>query len=311
MSSVAKSRPLGALLALGALVAACTRAPPPSGTFAADPGFVGEGGAYPVHLRDDRGAEVSVRAEPQRIVALLPSHTETLFALGVGSRVVGVDDYSDWPPEAARLPKLGSLYDARLEALLSLKPDLVLVSESSGAAGPLAKSGLTVWAGSARTFDDIFRVIDTIGQLVGRGPEATRLSRRVGDEITAVENRLRGQARVRVYYELDATPYTVGPRSFIGVMLAKAGGEDIVPADLGDFPKISPEAVIAGNPSIILGASLDEIRARPGWDKIAAVRVGRVYKLPTAEAQLIARPGPRIAEGVRALARRLHPEVEL
>jgi iron complex transport system substrate-binding protein len=306
-----KGRCVGSvLLAVGTLVAACTRAPPPPGTVAADRASVGEGGVYPVHLPDDRGVAVTVRAEPQRIVALLPSHTETLFALGLGARVVGVDDSSDWPTEASRLPKLGSLYDARLEALLSLKPDLVLLSESSGAAGPLEKSGLTVWAGSARMFDDIFRVIATIGQLTGRGPEATRLSQRLGDEIATVENSVRGQARVRVYYELDATPYTVGPRSFIGAMLAKAGGEDIVPADLGDFPKISPEAVIAGNPSIILGASLDEIRARPGWDRIAAVRGGRVYKLPTAEAQLIARPGPRIAEGLRALARRLHPEVE-
>jgi iron complex transport system substrate-binding protein len=270
-----------------------------------------EGGAYPVRLRDDRGVTVTVPAEPQRIVALLPSHTETLFALGVGARVVGVDDFSDYPPEVARLPRLGGLYDAHLEPLLSLKPDLVLASESSASATRLEQMGLTVWGGSARTFDDIFRVIETIGRLVDRPGDAQKVSERIRHDIEAIESRLRGRDHVRVYYELDATPYAVGSSSFIGVMLAKAGGDDIVPAELGDFPKINPEAVIAGNPSVILGASLEEVAERPGWDKIAAVRAARVYKFPPAEAQLIARPGPRIADGLRVLARRLHPEVPL
>jgi len=253
---------------------------------------------------------VRVLAEPLRIVSLLPSHTETLFALGIGARVVGVDDYSDDPPEASRLPRLGGMYDAHLEQVLSLKPDIVLLSESSSAAATLEQSGITVWGGSARTFDDIFRVIQAIGKIVGRSPEAARLSERIQREVEAIEERVAGRERVTVYYELDATPYTVGPSSFIGTMLAKAGGVNVIPQGLGDFPKISPEIVITGNPSIILGASLEEISSRPGWGKIAAVRTGRVHKLPVVEAHLVARPGPRIAEGLRALARWLHPEVD-
>jgi len=105
-----------------------------------------------------------VRSEPQRIVSLLPSHTETLFALGLGSRVVGVDDYSDDPVEATRLPKLGGLYDVHVEQLLSLKPDLVLLSEWSSGVTPLDQTGATTWAGSAQTFDDVFRVIETVGK---------------------------------------------------------------------------------------------------------------------------------------------------
>lgn len=309
MSIARRLRTQAAALALGAALVACKRTPAPPG-----PGPAQEGdasAAFPVRLRDDRGATVVVKAEPKRLVALLPSHTETLFALGVGARVVGVDDFSDAPPEATRLPRLGGVYDTHLEAVLALAPDLVLVSESSNAASSLERSGIPVWAGSARRFEDIFRVIDAIGAMVGRATQASELDARIRQSVAALEDRLRGCERVRVYYELDANLYTVGPASFIGVLLGKAGGEDIVSQGLGDFPKISPEVVISGNPSIIFGVSLEEVAKRPGWGEIAAVRTGRVYKLPAEESRLISHPGPRIADGLRVLARRMHPEVPL
>jgi iron complex transport system substrate-binding protein len=298
-----------ALLALGVIVVACRRDSPPSPLASEDSS--GPGAAFPVSVRDDRGATVTIRAEPRRIVALLPSHTETLFALGVGDRVVGVDDYSNYPPAVERLPRLGGLYDTRLEVVLSLKPDLALVSDTSAAAAPLERSGIPVWAGSARAFDDVFGVIETIGRMVGRSAEAKRLSERIASDVAVIENRLRAVARVRVYYELDGNLYTVGPSSFVGAMIAKAGGNNIVPEGLGDFPRISPEAVIAGNPSIIFGVSLEEVTTRPGWSQIAAVQTARVYKLPKAESQVVLHPGPRIAEGLRVLARHLHPEIAL
>lgn len=291
------------------LLAACRRElPPPSaGPDAASPAACG----YPLVVRDDRGVDVTLRAEPRRIVSLLPSHTETLLALGAGSRVVGVDDFSAGIPEVAGLPSLGGLYDARLEVLLSTRPDLVLMSESNGAAAPVERGGLVVWGGSAHRFDDVFRVIEAIGRLICKQPEAAHLARQVADDVADVEGHVRGRPVVRVYYELDPTPYTVGPFSVIGAMIAKAGGEDVVGDGLGDFPKISPEAVIAGNPDVVLGVSLEEVRKRPGWERIAAVRSGRVYKLTPREAELVSRPGPHLADGLRALVRILHPEVSL
>lgn len=308
---MALARRLGAFalgLALGCAFVACkkTSAPRPSPEWAAD-----AGSSFPVRMRDDRGEIVVVKAEPRRLVALLPSHTETLFALGVGARLVGIDDFSDDPPEVTRLPRLGGVYDAHLEAILALSPDLVLLSESSNAAASLERSGVAVWAGSARTFDDIFRVIDSIGAMVGRSSQSTELDARIRKDVANVEDRLRGSERVRVYFELDANLYTVGPASFVGVLLAKAGGDDIVPRGLGDFPKISPEVVISGNPSIIFGVSLEEVARRPGWSEIAAVRTGRVYKLSKEESRLVVHPGPRIADGLRVLARHMHPEAAL
>jgi len=263
---------------------------------------------FPVQVRDDLGRSVVVPTSPQRILSLLPSFTETLFALGVGDRVVGVDDFSDYPGAAKQLPRLGGLYDTQVERALSLKPDLILVSEGSRVVSSLAHSGAAVWAGGARKFDDVYRVIELTGKLIGRPREAALLVTQMQDQIATVEASVRGKPAVSVYYELDPSPYTVGPSSFIGVMIAKAGGVNIVPATLGDFPKINPELVVSSNPSVIIGASLEEVEHRPGWSGIAAVKNRRVFQWSTEEAHLLSRPGPRLPEGLRALARRLHPE---
>jgi iron complex transport system substrate-binding protein len=303
------------LLAIAVWTTACSRKAASTGP-AADDGPSERANAaarsvYPLEVRDDAGRVVTLRAAPRRVVSLLPSLTETLFALDVGERVIGVDDYSDYPPETSRLPKLGGITDAHLEQVVSLRPDLVLVSDLSRAVNALERSGLAVWVGRGRTFDDVFRVIGAVGKMMDRADEAERLSETIRAEIRTVEHRLSERERVTVYYELDATPYSVGPSSFIGVMLSMAGGSNVIPAGLGDFPKVNPELVIASNPSTILGATLQEIAARPGWGRIAAVQAGRVYAMSTDERHLVERPGPRLAQAVRLLARRLHPEAGL
>lgn len=301
------SRPAAVLLvlALAFVGYGCGREPSPASIrpardIAAPTGF-------PVRVNDDLGRSVVVPAPPQRIVCLLPSFTETVFALGAGDRVVGVDDYSDYPAATQHLPKLGGLYDTQIERALSLKPDLVLVSESHAALTSLSAGGAAVWAGSPHRFEDVYRIIELTGQLLGRPRETTELLARMRAEIAAVEASVQALPPVSVYYELDATPYTVGPSSFIGVLLGKAGGVNIVPETLGDFPQINPELVIAKNPAVIIGASLDDVAKRPGWSALAAVKSGRVYEWSGAEAHLLSRPGPRLAEGLRALAQRLHP----
>jgi len=261
---------------------------------------------FPLQTRDDMGRLVVVPAEPKRIICLLPSFTETVFALGLGERVIAVDDYSDYPPEVKRLPKLGGMYDTQVERALSLHPDLVLMPEGGTTVWSLARGGAAVWAGSARKFEDVFRVIEETGKLVGRPREASELASRLRAEIASVEASVRTLPPVSVYYELDSNPYSVGPASFIGVLLTKAGGKNIVPPALGDFPKLNPELIVASDPAVIIGASLDEIARRPGFRGLSAVRNRRVYNWSPEEAHLLARPGPRLSQGVRALARYLH-----
>jgi iron complex transport system substrate-binding protein len=292
-------------LAFALVAPGCQREPPSSQ--GPQPKDTGDTATFPLTVRDDLGRAVTVRTRPQRILCLLPSFTETVFALGAGAQVVGVDDYSDYPEATQHLPKLGGLYDTRLERALALTPDLVLVSEANAAVASLALGGAAVWAGGPRGFEDVFRVIEVTGSLLGRAREAAELAARMRREIADVEASVRGLPPVSVYYELDPTPYSVGPSSFIGVLLTKAGGLNIVPPTLGDFPKLSPELVLSSNPAVIIGATRADIARRPGWSELVAVKTGRVYEWSSSEAHLLSRPGPRLAEGLRALARRLHP----
>jgi iron complex transport system substrate-binding protein len=257
--------------------------------------------------RDDLGRLVRLEREPLRLVSLMPANTETLYALGVGARLVGRDDYSDYPAEAKALPSLGGLDNVNVERTLALAPDLVICSEFGAQAVALERAGLTVWAGSAQSYDDVFSLNTSLGRLVGRAAEAEALNATIGREVARVEAALRERAPVRVYYEIDATPYTVGPRSFVGTLLAKAKAQNVVPDGLGDFPKITPELVVSTDPEVIVGVGADEARARPGWGALSAVRAGRVRALSPAERTVITRPGPRLGEGLRALAAIVHP----
>lgn len=265
---------------------------------------------YPLTITDDLGREVTLGAEPQRVVSMLPSHTEVVCALGACDKLVGVDDFSDFPAEVGDLPRLGGgLYGANVEAILALEPDLVLASQYGELAETLAGAGLTVYAGSSQTYEDALAEFELLGRMVGREEEGRRLAERVEQEVEAVASSVAALDAPRVYYEIDPTPYSVGPDSFMGTLLRKAGGDNIVTADMGDFPQLDPEFVVARDPEIILvgEASVAELPARPGWDAITAVQEGRVIGLSAEESTLLSRPGPRMAEAVRLLARLFHP----
>jgi iron complex transport system substrate-binding protein len=264
---------------------------------------------YPLVIKDDLGRSVTIKAEPKRLVVMLPSHTETVFALGVGQRIVGRDDYSNYPALVATIPTMGGLYTPNIEAILALKPDLVLNSEYGSLTAALEKAGITVWAGSAQSFEDVFTTISTLGNILNREANATRLNTSIRRDITALGRQLAAAPRVSVYFEIDPTPYSVGPNSFIGVLLTKAGGKNIIPASLGDFPQVSPELIITANPSVVIGASLADVAQRPGWSNIRAVQTKRVFTLSSDDNDALVRAGPRIAQGLRALARLLHPNI--
>lgn len=258
--------------------------------------------------RAPRGSEPATH-EPRRIVTLLPSFTEIVFALGAGERVVGVDDFSDYPPEVARLPKLGGPYDPELERVLALHPDLVLLPSNSKVAAALSQIGIKIATAEPHRLAEALDVIELTGKLVGRKAEALALIDRMKRELAALQAKAAQARPVSVYYELDATPFSVGPDSFIGTLIQQAGGLNIVPAELGDFPQISPELVISKNPGVIIGAKLEDVRARPGWERIAAVQSGRVYTWSADEDHLLARPGPRLPQALKALIGKLHPEL--
>ncbi len=266
--------------------------------------------AFPLTVTDDLGRTVTLKAPPKRIVTMLPSVTETVCALGACDRIVATDDFSDWPEGVKRLPKAGGLFNPNPELIVALKPDLVLVSRFGRLYETLERAGLTVYAVRTETYEDIFRTARNLGRLLGLPGQAERLVAQIQKEVYQEEARAaQAKTRPRVYYEIDPTPYTVGPESFIGVLIAKARGVNIVPRELGLFPKISPELVLERNPEVIVATypgALDTIRRRPGWDRVAAVRQGRICVFTGGEDSLLSRPGPRVAQGLRLLVDCFH-----
>lgn len=267
---------------------------------------------YPLTVTDDLGRRVTLNAEPRRVIAMLPSHTETMIAIGAGHKLVAADVYSNFPRAVVdTLPKVGSAYQPDIEAIVALKPDLVLADESSGSrlTERLALVGLTVYGGTAQTYNEVFEKVATLGRLTNREAGATRLITQMRSDLNALGRQVAGLPKVSVYYEIDPSPYSVGPNSFIGTLITKAGGETIVPARLGDFPKLDPELIVRADPAVMIGLTPADARSRPGWGNLRAVRQARVYKPTPEERDALSRPGPRLAVALRALIRMIHPEL--
>jgi iron complex transport system substrate-binding protein len=259
--------------------------------------------AQAVEVTDDRGLHLHLARAPQRIVSLMPSLTETICALGACGRLVGVDDYSNWPAEVNALPHVGGLEDARVETIVGLKPDLVVAPVSSRALPRLQALGLPVLALEPRTFADVRRVLQVLAPVLGAGdPQAVweRIERQVQSAAQQVPPQRRGQ---RVYVEVSSTPYAASAGSFIGELLERLGMANIVPATLGPFPKLNPEFVVRADPQVIIVARGDAggLRTRPGWQRIAALRSGHVCALDREQVNVLMRAGPRLGEGAALL----------
>ena len=256
-------------------------------------------------LRDDRGATLVLAAAPQRIISLLPSLTESVCALGACARLVGTDRFSNFPASVAALPKLGGLDDAQIERIVSLKPDVVLLSTSARVIDRLEALGLKVLVLESRSHADVARTLSLLAQMLGVPAEAERVAAGIERDMRAAAARvpavLRGQ---RVYFEVDATPYAAGPASFIGETLARLGMANAVPAELGPFPKLNPEYVLRLQPDIVMAAerNLAEMPKRPGWAALRALQARRSCGFAGERYELLIRPGPRTGEAALLLA---------
>lgn len=270
--------------------------------------------AQPVTVTDDRGRTITLPAPPQRIVSILPSLTETVCELQQCHRLVGVDRYSNWPSAIESLPRVGGGIDPNIEAIVALRPDVVLVALSSRGSERLEALGLKVVALEPKTHADVQRVMGKVAQVLGLPPqEAGRLWRHIDAAVSAAAQSLPPEVRrTRVYFEVNRAPYAAGAASFIGETLARLGAQNIVPAALGPFPKLNPEFVVRANPDVIMvGArNADGMTDRPGWKRIRAVSEGRLCVFSHEEADTIIRPGPRMAEGARLLADCLRKHVQ-
>jgi len=259
---------------------------------------------HALEITDDRGVVLRLPRSPQRIVSLLPSLAETVCELGECRRLVGVDRYSNYPESLTRLPQVGGGLDPNIEAIVALKPDVVLVAASSRASDRLRALGIPVLALEPKTHADVQRVIGKIGQLL-EVPDAQRVWRTIDAAVSAAAQSLSPKAKnVRVYFEVSQAPHAAGESSFIGETLTRLGARNIVPASLGPFPKLNPEYIVRANPDVIMvgDRNYTGMEGRPGWSSMKAIKNKRICVYSVGQSDNLVRPGPRMAEGARAMA---------
>jgi iron complex transport system substrate-binding protein len=267
--------------------------------------FFISGHANAVSLTDDRGVTVDFPRPPQRIVTLLPSLTETVCELGACKRLVGVDTYSNWPESVRTLPHVGGVDDASIEAIVRLKPDLVLLSSSSRALARLEALRVPVFGIELKTMADVHRGLTRVGQIL-KTPGAEQLSALIDGGIDDAARHVPPSARgVSIYFEIASGPYAASESSHIGEILKRLGAANIVPGHLGTVPKLNPEFIVRADPQVIVisDREVETLKQRPGWSRIRAVRDNRICALTREQGDVIARPGPRLAEAARVLVR--------
>jgi iron complex transport system substrate-binding protein len=221
--------------------------------------------------------------------------------LGECARLVGVDRYSNWPTSLAKLPQLGGGLDPNIEAIVALKPDVVLAAGSTKAIAQLESLGIPVVALEPKRHSDMKRVLYVVNELLAVPLEkgADKVWKDIDQALSDAARAMPVKAKeVKVYFEVNDAPYAAGQTSFIGETMTRLGINSIIPTSLGAFPKINPEFVVQANPSLIM-ISRQEIkgmRERPGWTAIRAVRENRICIFTPEENDVLVRAGPRMAQ---------------
>ena len=258
-----------------------------------------------ITVRDDQGRTLRLAQPPQRIVSLLPALTEMACELGRCERLVGLDRYSSWPESIKAIPRVGGGLDASIEAVLALRPDLVLMARSARGGERLQALGGPVIYAEPKTHADVERLLKTLGTLLGVA-QAERVWTGVSAGLAEAARALPPAAKGwRVYFEVNDAPYAASESSFIGQTLAQLGLANVMPGSLGPFPKINPEWVVRADPDLIMLSERhgQTLAARPGWRQMRALREGRVCLFTADEADTLVRPGPRLAEAAQLMLR--------
>lgn len=258
---------------------------------------------------DEIGRTIQVKPEPQRIVSLAPSITETLFALGLADRIVGVTSYCDYPPEAAAKEKVGDTQRPSIERIIALKTDLVIASTASQLqqfVHNLEEVGTPVYVSDPRGLDGVLDSIAKIGELTGTTNRARELTGALRGRLEKVASRLSGAQRPSVLCILASNPLiTIGAKSFITDLINRAGGRSVSEDLASDYPQYSLETAVARRPELIF-LETGESDLPPRLKETPAGRSGRVFHI---DDNLLLRPGPRIVDGLEEMARKLHPEL--
>lgn len=268
-----------------------------------------------IEITDDFGKVITLEKPAEKIVSLAPSHTEILFAIGAGEKVVGVTTADDYPEEVKEIEKVGGFDGWNLEMIISLEPDLVLNygpgSEEDNKR--LEEAGIVVAGFMPETIDEVINTIEKIGILTGNNDKAKEVVEEMKSERDEIISKVKDLGTKRVFYEVYNDPLmTAGPGSFIDELITLAGGENIAKDADSPYPQYDVEKLIEKNPEVYLipndsTTTLETLKERPGFENIDAIKNSQVYSL---DANIVSRPGPRIIEGLKEIAKAIHPEID-
>lgn len=272
---------------------------------------------FPVTITDATGKDFVLEAPPERMISLIPSNTEILFGLGLNDKIVGINDYDDYPPEAADKEKVGST-EFNIEQIIALQPDVVFAHESGmaslgGAMEQLEAAGVKVFVvKNASNFNDIYTTIEQLGRATGKLPEAQKLIAHMKAKVEEVQAKLHDVKPKKVFVEISDEPdiYTPGKNTFMQEMLDMIHAENIA-ADTDGWFKIDAEQIITKNPDVIVVTYnyvpdiLTKIPQRAGFETITAVKNKAVVQV---DENTTSRQGPRLADGLEELAKAIYPE---
>ena len=264
-----------------------------------------------ISVTDDTGRIVRLATPAKRIVALAPHIAESLFAVGAGRQLIGTVDFSDFPPEAKQVPRVGGYSRIDLEAVAALKPDLVIAWDSGNPAPQVSKLrelGLTVFVSQPNKMDDIATQLEQYGRLAGTEATARRTAEGFRQRLAALRRENAGKPAVRTFYQIWTTPLmTVGGQQIITDAIALCGGENVFGKLPTMAPAISIEAVLAADPEVIIASGMGDARPEwlddwARWPRLKAVQRGNLFHI---NPDLMNRHTPRLLEGTSRLCKLL------
>ncbi len=312
-------RPL--LVVLAVLLAGCgqtvsqtfttvgdTLTPPPSTAVA----------SYPLTLADDANRSVTLESQPHRIVSLAPSNTEIACALDACDQLVGVTDFDDYPPQVEQIDKVVVQAVPDVEKIVAARPDLVLAAGNQQTPQPvldrLDQLDIPYLLLYPNTLDEIYADIELVGRALDASARASTLTHDLRTRARAVTDAVAGTDRPRVFYEVSVFQgviYGAGADSFLASMIELAGGDPVVGDATGviqleDLVAADPDLILLGDAAYDPSVTAASVSRRNGWRQLTAVQEHAVMPMP--DDLIITRPGPRIVDGLEALARAIHPE---
>lgn len=274
---------------------------------------------YPLTVTDATGETFTFEKAPAKIVSVSPAETESLFALGLDEQIVGVSDFDDYPEAATTKPKMGGVSKPNEESIIAADADIVFtgISMNEEAVKKFRDLGIVIFKTDPKSVDDVANNIETFGQITDTQEKAQELIAKMKQDVSDVTEAVKAvkpEEKKNVYVEFSPG-WTVGKGEFMDELITLAGGNNVA-SDLQGWNEINEENIIAANPDVILYANdvIDEnsktldqiIKARSGWDQITAVKDDAVIGL---DANLLSRPGPRVTEGLKAVAKAIYPDL--